>query len=138
MLKFRSMKAEAESKSGPVFAREDDPRRTAIGTFLRKSSLDEFPQLINVLRGEMSLVGPRPERPFFVDRFKDNVPKYLDRHRVKTGMTGWAQVNGLRGNTSIEERIKYDVYYIENWSLWLDVKILLRTVRALFPSKHAY
>jgi len=138
MLKFRSMKVEAESKSGPVFAKEDDPRRTAIGAFLRKTSLDEFPQLINVLRGEMSLVGPRPERPFFVDRFKDLVPKYLDRHRVKTGMTGWAQVNGLRGNTSIEERIKYDVYYIENWSLWFDVKILLKTVRALFPSKHAY
>ena len=138
MLKFRSMKAEAESQSGPVFAKEDDPRRTAIGSFLRSTSFDEFPQLVNVLRGEMSLVGPRPERPFFVERFKDLVPKYLDRHRVKTGMTGWAQVNGLRGNTSIEERIRYDVYYIENWSLWFDVKILLKTVRALFPGRHAY
>ncbi len=138
MLKFRSMNVEAESDSGPVFAREDDPRRTRIGAFLRRTSLDEFPQLINVFRGEMSLVGPRPERPFFVDRFKDLVPKYLDRHRVKTGMTGWAQVNGLRGNTSIEERIKYDVYYIENWSLWFDMKILLKTVRALFSTRHAY
>ncbi len=138
MLKFRSMKTEAETKTGPVFAVEDDPRRTRIGGFLRKTSLDELPQLFNVLKGEMSLVGPRPERKFFVDQFKEVVPKYLDRHRVKTGMTGWAQVNGLRGNTSIEERIRYDIYYIENWSLWFDIKILLKTIRALLPTKHAY
>ena len=138
MLKFRSMKTEAETESGPVFATADDPRRTVIGAFLRKTSLDELPQLWNVLKGEMSLVGPRPERPYFVEQFKTLVPKYLDRHRVKTGMTGWAQVNGLRGNTSIEERIAYDIYYVENWSLWFDIKILLRTIRALLPAKHAY
>ncbi len=138
MLKFRSMKLEAESASGPVFATSDDPRRTPIGRFLRKTSLDELPQLWNVLNGEMSLVGPRPERPFFVEQFRKHVPKYLDRHRVKTGMTGWAQVNGLRGNTSIEERIVYDIYYIENWTVWFDIKILLKTVRALFPMRHAY
>ena len=130
MLKFRSMRTDAEAASGPVWARRDDPRRTRIGTFLRKTSMDELPQLINVLRGEMSLVGPRPERPYFVEQFRARVPKYLDRHRVKTGMTGWAQVNGLRGDTSIEERIKYDLYYIENWSFTLDMKILLRTIRA--------
>lgn len=138
MLKFRSMRIEAELQSGPVFAREEDPRRTKVGAFLRKTSLDEIPQLINVLNAEMSLVGPRPERPFFVEQFKEFIPKYLDRHRVRTGMTGWAQVNGLRGNTSIEERIKYDVYYIENWSLWFDIRILLKTIRTLFPNQHAY
>ena len=130
ILKFRSMRIDAEASSGPVWARRDDPRSTPIGSFLRKTSMDELPQLLNVLKGEMSLVGPRPERPFFVDQFRAKVPKYLDRHRVKTGMTGWAQVNGLRGDTSIEERIKYDLYYIENWSFTLDFKILLRTVRA--------
>ena len=134
MLKFRSMRVDAEAATGPVWASEKDPRRTPIGGFLRKASLDELPQLVNVLKGEMSLVGPRPERPYFVEQFKAHIPKYLDRHRVKTGMTGWAQVNGLRGNTSLEERIKYDLYYIENWSLALDIKILLRTLRvALFP-----
>lgn len=131
MLKFRSMKVGAEQETGPVWAKENDPRSTRIGNFIRKTSIDEFPQLINVFRGEMSLVGPRPERPYFVEQFKKLVPKYLDRHRVKTGMTGWAQVNGLRGDTSLEERIKYDIYYIENWSLWFDVKILLKTIRAL-------
>lgn len=130
MLKFRSMRVTAEEQTGPVWAERGDPRRTALGVLLRKSSMDELPQLINVLRGDMSLVGPRPERPFFVGRFKDMVPKYLDRHRVKTGITGWAQVNGLRGDTSLEQRIRYDLYYIENWSLTFDVKILLMTVRA--------
>lgn len=138
MLKFRSMKTEAEKETGPVWAKEDDPRRTMIGSFLRRTSIDELPQLINVLKGEMSIVGPRPERPYFVEQYKSLVPKYLDRHRVKTGMTGWAQVNGLRGNTSLEERIKYDIYYIENWSLWFDIKIILRTIRAVVFSKHAY
>jgi len=137
MWKFRSMKADAEQETGPVWAAEKDPRRTRIGRFLRSTSLDELPQLLNVLRGEMSLVGPRPERPYFVQQFKDLIPKYLDRHRVKTGMTGWAQVNGLRGNTSLEERVKYDVYYIEHWSLWFDIRILLRTFGALL-SRHAY
>src|SRR5258706_8187454 len=143
MLKFRSMNQTAESTTGPVWARDDDPRRTAVGKFLRASSLDELPQLMNVLKGEMSLVGPRPERPYFVEQFsrKDDpgkapIPKYLDRHRMKTGMTGWAQINGLRGNTSLEERIRYDIYYIENWSLGFDIKILFRTIGALFFSNH--
>jgi exopolysaccharide biosynthesis polyprenyl glycosylphosphotransferase len=130
MYKFRSMRIDAEQQSGPVWTKEHDPRRTGIGVFLRKTSIDELPQLFNVLRGDMSLVGPRPERPYFVDQFKSLVPQYLDRHRVKAGMTGWAQVNGLRGDTSLEERIKYDLYYIENWSMVFDVKILLMTLRA--------
>ena len=136
MIKFRSMRTSAEKDTGPVWAKEDDPRRTRIGTFLRRTSIDELPQLINVVRGEMSLVGPRPERPYFVDRFSENVPKYRDRHRMKTGMTGWAQVNGLRGNTSLQERINYDVFYIENWSLGFDLRILLRTIRALVSTKN--
>ena len=138
ILKFRSMRTDAEAVTGPIWASKDDARRTRIGRFLRKTSMDELPQLINVLRGEMSLVGPRPERPFFVEQFRARVPKYLDRHRVKTGMTGWAQVNGLRGDTSIEERIKFDLYYIENWSFALDIKILLRTVRAALSLKEAH
>lgn len=135
MLKFRSMRTDAEAETGPVWTSDRDARRTAVGKVLRKTSLDELPQLINVLKGNMSLVGPRPERPFFVDEFREKIPKYLDRHRVKTGMTGWAQVNGLRGNTSLEERIKYDLYYIENWSIALDIKILLRTLRTVFMTK---
>lgn len=138
MLKFRSMRSDAEAESGPVWASPDDARRTGFGTLLRRASLDELPQLVNVLLGDMSLVGPRPERPFFVSEFQHLVPKYLDRHRVKTGMTGWAQVNGLRGNTSLDERIKYDIYYIENWSFWFDVKILLKTVGALLRGHNAH
>jgi exopolysaccharide biosynthesis polyprenyl glycosylphosphotransferase len=134
ILKFRSMVATAEEGTGPRWTTPSDPRRTRIGAFLRKTSLDEIPQLLNVLRGDMSLVGPRPERAYFVEQFRQMIPRYLDRHRVKAGMTGWAQVNGLRGDTSIEERIKYDLYYIENWSLTFDVKILLRTFRAAFSS----
>jgi len=126
-IKFRTMRPDAEAKTGPVWAVEDDPRRTRIGAFLRRSSLDELPQLINVLIGEMSMVGPRPERPFFVEQFQRTVPRYFERHREKAGLTGWAQVNGLRGNTSIEERTAYDLWYVENWTLWLDIKILLRT-----------
>ena len=135
MYKFRSMQVGAERETGPVWTKKDDLRRTRVGTLLRKLSIDEVPQLFNVLKGEMSLVGPRPERPYFVDQFRHLVPKYLDRHRVKTGMTGWAQVNGLRGNTSLEERIKYDLYYIENWSFTFDIKILLRTLRAALSYK---
>jgi exopolysaccharide biosynthesis polyprenyl glycosylphosphotransferase len=136
MYKFRTMIAEADRMDAQAgLGIRNDPRRTRVGAILRKTSLDELPQLFNVLRGEMSLVGPRPERVRYVEQFGANVPKYLDRHRVKTGVTGWAQVNGLRGNTSIEERVKYDLYYIENWSLVFDIKILLRTIRAALSFK---
>lgn len=138
VIKFRTMRSDAESHSGPVWAHADDPRRTAIGSFLRRSSLDELPQFINVLIGEMSLVGPRPERPYFVEQFQKSVPRYFDRHREKAGITGWAQVNGLRGDTSIEERTAYDLWYVENWSLWLDIKILLMTPLAALRGDNAY
>jgi Undecaprenyl-phosphate glucose phosphotransferase len=138
MLKFRTMSMDAEGKTGPVWAKENDPRRTKIGALLRKMSLDELPQLFNVLKGEMSLVGPRPERPDFVKEFKDRIPLYMLRHTTKTGMTGWAQINGWRGNTSLEKRIEHDLYYIQHWSLGFDLKILLMTLwRGLF-SKSAY
>ncbi|MEK6756920.1 MAG: undecaprenyl-phosphate glucose phosphotransferase [Bacteroidota bacterium] len=138
LVKFRTMRIDAEKVTGPVWTRKDDPRRTRIGKLLRRFSLDELPQLINVLKGEMSIVGPRPERQYFVEQFKKEVPRYLDRHRVKTGMTGWAQVNGLRGNAPIEERTKYDVYYVENWSIVFDVKIILKTIRAVIFGRDAY
>ncbi|MEA3489891.1 MAG: undecaprenyl-phosphate glucose phosphotransferase [Candidatus Omnitrophota bacterium] len=135
IIKFRTMVDNAEKGVGRVWARKDDPRRTGVGAFLRNFNLDELPQLINVLKGEMSLVGPRPERPNFVGRFKQDIPRYMSRHKIKSGMTGWAQVNGLRGNTSIEERTKYDLYYVENWSLMFDFKILFMSIFAL---KNAY
>ncbi len=138
VLKFRTMRVHAERGTGPVRALKNDPRATTLGRFLRRFSLDELPQLINVLMGDMSIVGPRPERPHFVEQFKKAVPKYLDRHRVKTGMTGWAQVNGLRGDAPIQERTKYDIYYIENWSLVFDLKIILKTIRAVLFGKDAY
>jgi exopolysaccharide biosynthesis polyprenyl glycosylphosphotransferase len=138
MYKFRSMLVDAEAESGPVFAVEGDSRRTLVGRLLRRFSLDELPQLWNVLRGEMSLVGPRPERPFFVQQFKTMIPQYMLRHKVKSGMTGWAQVNGLRGNTSLEKRIEYDLYYIQNWSFSLDVKILLLTAYRAWQHRHAH
>jgi lipopolysaccharide/colanic/teichoic acid biosynthesis glycosyltransferase len=138
MLKFRSMRFDAESETGPVWATEDDPRRTRIGTFIRRFSIDELPQFINVFVGNMSLVGPRPERPVFVEQFKKSIPRYMDRHKEKAGITGWAQVNGLRGDTSIIERTKYDLWYIENWSLLLDFKILLRTTMSILSDKHAH
>ena len=136
--KFRSMLEDAERDSGPVWTRKDDPRRTPVGRVLRRFSLDELPQLWNVVRGDMSLVGPRPERPFFVKQFKQRVPQYMLRHKVKSGMTGWAQVNGWRGDTSIEKRIEYDLYYIEHWSVSLDFKILWLTVVRGFFHRHAY
>ena len=136
-LKFRSMRADAE-KNGPGWTTEDDPRVTRLGRFIRRFSIDELPQLINVLLGDMSLVGPRPERPVYVEQFRRSIPRYMDRHREKAGMTGWAQVNGLRGDTSIAERTKYDLWYIENWSLWLDFKIMLRQFFRLFGDRHAY
>ncbi len=137
MLKFRSMREDAESRTGAVWATRDDPRRTAIGAFLRRTSLDELPQLINILRGEMSFVGPRPERPVFVKQFREKVPRYMMRHKVKCGLTGWAQVNGWRGNTSIEKRIEYDIFYIENWSLSFDLKIIWKTLWGGFVDKNA-
>jgi Undecaprenyl-phosphate glucose phosphotransferase len=138
MLKFRTMREDAEAETGPVWARLDDPRRTPLGGFLRRFSLDELPQLVNVLRGEMSLVGPRPERPVFVEEFRRNVPGYMLRHTVKAGMTGWAQINGWRGNTSLEKRIEYDLYYIERWSPAFDVQILIQTLWRGFRSPNAY
>jgi Undecaprenyl-phosphate glucose phosphotransferase len=137
MIKFRSMRTDSEVQ-GAQMASADDPRRTAFGTFLRKSSLDELPQFFNVLMGQMSLVGPRPERPVFIEEFKKQIPKYHLRHKVKAGITGWAQINGLRGQTSIAKRIEYDLYYIENWSLLLDLKILVKTALGGFLSKNAY
>jgi Undecaprenyl-phosphate glucose phosphotransferase len=138
IVKFRSMFDDAERETGPVWAREDDPRVTPLGRFLRKSNLDELPQLWNVLCGDMSIVGPRPERPHFVEQFKHRIPQYMLRHKVKAGLTGWAQVNGWRGNTPLEKRIEYDLYYIENWSVKLDLKILWLTVLKGFFHKHAY
>jgi len=137
MLKFRSMLKDAESQTGPVWATKDDPRRTKIGAIIRRFSIDELPQFINVLLGEMSLVGPRPERPVFVEQFRQSIPRYMDRHWEKAGITGWAQVNGLRGDTSIAERTKYDLWYIENWSLLLDFKIILRTLIRVFADRNA-
>jgi len=128
VFKFRSMPVDAEEASGPIWARDDDPRATAIGRWLRRYDIDELPQFWNVLKGDMSIVGPRPERPFFVEQFKHRIPQYMLRHKVKSGITGWAQVNGWRGNTSLEKRIEFDLYYIENWSLKLDFKIMWLTL----------
>jgi Undecaprenyl-phosphate glucose phosphotransferase len=128
VLKFRSMHEGAEDETGPVWARDDDPRCTGIGRWLRRFDVDELPQFWNVFRGDMSIVGPRPERPYFVAQFKHRIPQYMLRHKVKAGITGWAQVNGWRGNTSLEKRIEYDLYYIENWSVTLDLKIMWLTL----------
>ena len=148
MYKFRSMVHNAEdlleslmSKNemdGPVFKIKDDPRITKIGKFIRKTSIDELPQLINILKGDMSLIGPRPERPQFVEKFKEEIPRYMIKHQVRPGLTGWAQVNGLRGDTSIQKRIEYDLYYIENWTLGFDIKILFLTFFKGFINKNAY
>jgi len=138
MFKFRSMPVEAEKESGPVWSSKVDNRATKFGSFLRKTSLDELPQLLNVLKGEMSLIGPRPERPMFVEKYKDEVPHYMKKHLVKAGLTGWAQVHGWRGNTCLHTRIEHDLYYIENWSLWLDIKIIVMTVFRGLVHKNAY
>ncbi|KMP11489.1 hypothetical protein UR09_03215 [Candidatus Nitromaritima sp. SCGC AAA799-A02] len=138
MLKFRSMRVGAEESTGPVWAKKEDDRRTALGTFLRKTSLDELPQLFNVLAGDMSLVGPRPERPVFVKDFKKSIPQYMLRLKMKAGLTGWAQVNGWRGNTSLDKRIEFDLYYIKNWSLGFDLKIIFMTFWKGFVNPHAY
>lgn len=138
LLKLRSMRVDAEKETGPVWACQDDSRRTRVGAFMRRASLDELPQLLNVLKGDMSLVGPRPERPHFVEQFVKEVPAYMLRHHVKAGLTGWAQVNGLRGSTSLEKRLQYDLYYINNWSLGFDLFILLLTPLAALFSRSAY
>jgi exopolysaccharide biosynthesis polyprenyl glycosylphosphotransferase len=136
MVKFRTMQRDAEAESGPVWTEEDDPRRTKVGALLRRTNLDELPQLWNILRGDMSLVGPRPERPVFIEQFRREIPGYMLRHKVKSGMAGWAQVHGWRGNTSLHERVEHDIYYIQNWSLALDVRILLMTLWRSY--KNAY
>jgi len=138
MYKFRSMKIDAEDASGAVWCKKNDDRRTPIGEFIRKTSLDELPQFWNVVKGDMSLVGPRPERPVFIHKFKSEVPKYMLRHQVPAGVTGWAQINGWRGDTSLEKRIQYDLYYIENWSLWFDLRIMLLTPLKGFVNTNAY
>ena len=138
MLKFRTMEIQAEKETGPVWTAKNDSRRTSIGTFLRKTSMDEFPQFFNVLKGDMSIVGPRPEREFFIQQFKNKVPKYMLRHKMKAGITGWAQISGWRGNTSLEKRIECDLYYIENWSLRLDLAIMWLTIWRGLVNKHAY
>ena len=128
MYKFRSMKVQDEEEEKSQWTTEDDPRKTRVGTFIRKMSIDELPQFFNVLKREMSVVGPRPERPYFVEQFKKTIPKYMVKHQVRPGLTGLAQVNGYRGNTSIEKRIEYDIRYVENWSLVLDIQIMLKTI----------
>ncbi|MFN4257843.1 MAG: undecaprenyl-phosphate glucose phosphotransferase [Gemmataceae bacterium] len=138
MLKFRSMRVDAEKETGAVWTVENDPRRTRFGAFLRKTSLDELPQLINVLLGDMSLVGPRPERPVFIQRFSKTIPNYMVRHCVKAGITGWAQVHGWRGNTSLRKRVQYDLYYITHWTPWLDLRILWMTVFHGIFHRNAY
>ncbi len=132
------MKHMPQSVSDTQWTVENDPRRTKFGAFLRKTSLDELPQFFNVLKGDMSVVGPRPERPYFVEKFKEEIPKYMIKHHVRPGITGWAQVCGLRGDTSIQARIEHDIFYIENWSLWLDIKIILRTITNGLVNKNAY
>lgn len=141
MYKFRTMVPSAENESGPVWASASDQRTTATGKWLRRTSLDELPQLWNVLKGEMSFVGPRPERPFFVEQFSHEIPHYQDRHAIKAGLTGWAQIHGLRGNTSLSHRVEHDIYYIQHWSLALDLQIILRSFTVLlkdFLRHHAY
>ena len=138
MYKFRTMEIQKESAEQRAWTVRDDPRVTKIGKFLRRTSLDEFPQLYNILRGDMSLVGPRPERPLFVEKFREEIPRYMIKHQVRPGLTGWAQINGYRGDTSIRKRIDYDIFYIENWTMGLDVKILFLTIFKGFINKNAY
>jgi Undecaprenyl-phosphate glucose phosphotransferase len=138
IIKFRTMALNAESETGPVWAQSGDVRCTTMGKILRRTSFDEFPQFWNVLKGEMSIVGPRPERPEFIQKFREQYPQYNLRHKMKAGITGWAQVNGFRGNTSWEKRLAHDMYYIENWSLWLDIKIMVLTFWKGFIHREAY
>ena len=138
MYKFRSMEIQPEAEEKKAWTVKNDPRVTAIGRFMRRTSLDELPQLFNILKGDMSLVGPRPERPFFVEKFREEIPRYMVKHQVRPGLTGWAQVNGYRGDTSIRKRIECDLYYIENWTVGLDIKIMFMTIFKGFINKNAY
>jgi Undecaprenyl-phosphate glucose phosphotransferase len=138
MYKFRSMELQSPREEKKAWTVKNDPRVTSVGKFLRRTSLDELPQLFNILKGDMSLVGPRPERPLFVEKFREEIPRYMVKHQVRPGLTGWAQVNGLRGDTSIRKRIEYDIYYIENWTIWFDFKIILMTFFTGFVNKNAY
>lgn len=138
MYKFRSMEQQAPGEEKKAWTVKNDPRVTRVGRFLRRTSLDELPQLFNILKGDMSLVGPRPERPLFVEKFREEIPRYMVKHQVRPGLTGWAQVNGLRGDTSIKKRIEYDIYYIENWTLGFDIKIIFMTFFTGFINKNAY
>lgn len=138
MYKFRSMKVQSPDEEAKEWTTKNDPRVTGVGRFIRKTSIDELPQLFNILKGDMSLVGPRPERPQFVDQFKEEIPRYMIKHQVRPGLTGWAQVNGFRGDTSIYKRIEHDLFYIENWSVWLDIKIIFMTFFVGFVNKNAY
>lgn len=138
MYKFRSMEIQPEAEEKKAWTVKNDPRVTGIGRFMRRTSIDELPQLFNILKGDMSLVGPRPERPFFVEKFREEIPRYMVKHQVRPGLTGWAQVNGYRGDTSIRKRIEYDLYYIENWSVGLDIKIMFMTIFKGFVNKNAY
>ena len=138
MFKFRTMKNESAASEKEGWTIKDDPRVTKVGRFMRKTSIDELPQFFNVLRGEMSVVGPRPERPQFVEKFKEEIPRYMVKHQVRPGLTGWAQINGYRGDTSIKRRIEYDIYYIENWTFSLDLKIIFLTIFKVFRDKNAY
>ena len=138
MYKFRSMEVQPELEEKKAWTVKNDPRVTPIGKFMRHTSIDELPQLFNILKGNMSLVGPRPERPFFVEKFREEIPRYMVKHQVRPGLTGWAQVNGYRGDTSIRKRIEYDLYYIENWSIGLDIKIIFLTFFKGFINKNAY
>ena len=138
MYKFRTMAEQTVEDEAKGWTKKDDPRVTKIGRFLRKTSLDETPQFFNILKGDMSLIGPRPERPQYVEQFKEEIPRYMIKHQVRPGLTGWAQVNGYRGDTSIRKRVEYDIYYIENWSLAFDIKILFWTFFKGFINKNAY
>ena len=138
MYKFRTMEMQKPSTEEQAWTVRDDPRVTKVGRFLRRTSIDELPQLFNILMGEMSLVGPRPERPQFVEKFKEEIPRYMIKHQVRPGLTGWAQINGYRGDTSIRRRIEYDLFYIENWTMSMDFKIMFLTIFKGFINKNAY
>jgi exopolysaccharide biosynthesis polyprenyl glycosylphosphotransferase len=138
MYKFRTMRVATESESDTVWTTSDDPRRTRLGCLLRRTGLDELPQFFNVLAGNMSVVGPRPERPHYVKKFRSEIARYQSRHRLKVGITGWAQIHGWRGDTSIQKRLEYDLYYVQHWTFWLDMKIIFRTLFGAFTGKNAY